>query len=785
MQHPEPVSGGLVTSRDPSLLQPGELQDAQNVMLKPASVALTKVPGRRTFGSLAVEGLAYCAFDGAVDRLAAVSGGNYNSAPAGETGTFSVIGTGAGPSLAAVPLENRVALLSGGTNKVMLSDGTLRPLGINPVMSPPDVSEVGAGGAGLLVGFYEYWTTEVYIAGGEEIEGTFSGTPAHVEVTATTSVVTVSKPPTVDTNATHWRVYRSEMMANEDDTAFPVGLRVATLAIDTLSYSDGVAVVSAATYCTAFTNGNPLDVSYHTPAPGTWTAGSGNLVTDLGSDNNVDATSPTLYRDTTSSYRSSFVKLGLFGFNLNDPIVDISITFEAYRSGNAGIQIFLSADNGASWTSVGYGALITTSRAAYTVHGLWGRSWSAAEMRDGNFLVGVFTYCNSSSPPATGTVALDYLNVTVTTGGEAPTESFPIVVLDVGPVTGSFGRNGLPPSSNTGDIFQGSLLMNDVNNPRVTRYTVPGYIDYSPEIYSYAWPWPVKHVASLGSVAVVAQTGRVDRFNYLPLESDGEFVGGRAVDVVDSDDGCVGHHAACKFTMGGSQWLFYVGQTSLRMTNGFSAHTATDDIIWPDMVDQLTISRCHVVNNARYHEILVFYPSVSGDRKTLRLSYSPSHLKDGKLKVVSICDYGPTSSTYGINDNSERVVYTVSSGVVYIENRGTTSDDGSAIVPSITTREMHLGGLGSAWELVNLAMHHGACAGELHSSYTSTQANYPARTGPLHSIEAPDRGLSIVNGGAGGEGISITVSGDDIAGDWILNYLVLFHTGLGPTITLN
>src|SRR3990172_743835 len=91
-----PVSGGLVTSRDASLLKfdDGELAVASDAHYKPGDPALYKNNGRTAFdsaveGATAIKGLAYCQFDGATDLLIKMQGTTYYTATAGATGTWS------------------------------------------------------------------------------------------------------------------------------------------------------------------------------------------------------------------------------------------------------------------------------------------------------------------------------------------------------------------------------------------------------------------------------------------------------------------------------------------------------------------------------------------------------------------------------------------------------------------------------------------------------------------------------------------------------------------------
>jgi len=100
----ELLNGGVVTARDASLLKEGELQQADDLILRPRTPALWKAPGRTRYGqpagSAAVKGLRHLAFDNNTDLLLAYSGTSFYSSPfTATTGTFTQMpGTGALPN---------------------------------------------------------------------------------------------------------------------------------------------------------------------------------------------------------------------------------------------------------------------------------------------------------------------------------------------------------------------------------------------------------------------------------------------------------------------------------------------------------------------------------------------------------------------------------------------------------------------------------------------------------------------------------------------------------------
>ena len=63
MKVQEFLNGGLVQTRTPILLQPGELQSADNTVLRPGNPALHKAPGRAAYGTVSSTSVANCSTD--------------------------------------------------------------------------------------------------------------------------------------------------------------------------------------------------------------------------------------------------------------------------------------------------------------------------------------------------------------------------------------------------------------------------------------------------------------------------------------------------------------------------------------------------------------------------------------------------------------------------------------------------------------------------------------------------------------------------------------------------
>lgn len=793
-QHTEPLNQGLVTARDASLLEQGELQRADDLMYRPASQSLHRVPGRIQFSSAGLtdlKGVAYCGFDGTDDQVVVLASETLYAADAGENGTFASIGTAVGGvTLDSVHYNNHHVLLTGGTqNRVLIPAGTLRSHGLLAVTNAPRIT-VTAGGNWPLVDdemptYYDYWTTEVYRddTNNEFIEGTFEGVPAIAFIPDLTTTVEINRPDpvNVDPSSTHWRVYRSIAHA-AGVTAFPVGYRIAELPMSTTAFLDGAGTTTAALPIgtTADSRRIPVDPQFPNVTYIAWTSRTNVIASDAAyatGTSNYDFF-PTTTRIAVEMEVSNFTGVTAIG----NPVTDITITLKGYHSRSDGhLAVSLSWDAGVNWTGYQYAYLGVNSGApvTYTLSGLWGRTWTSSELQAATFVVSI---AGTNTSQGSVTHNLDYATLTVTHGGTTAdqTQLFPGFPVTVGGQTLLIGSNGAPPVANTGDIFQESLVTNDIAHPTRVAYSLPGNIDAFPSAYILNLETKDKDrltcIRSLGSVCLFGLAGQLQRANYLPRSDDAEFDRGRCVEVVDNDNGIPGPFAACKFVLAGRLMCFYASRSGPRMTDGYESTTANDDLAWDTTVDLDNLTNCVAINNARYQEILLFYdPDGAGLTHCLRFQYHPTHLKNGKLKATGPCDISIVGAAVGVNELGERLLYSAHpNGLVYLENRGDSDASGHGITPGLTTRDMYIGGLGGEWELHRVLVHtQGATATTVSLRYTSTRSNLPERTTAPRDFIAQRRGFNLVSPGEAGEGISVLLDATDNEEPLTFDYLVV------------
>lgn len=799
-QHIEPLSGGLVTSRDPSLLGEGELQKAEDCMYLPNDPAIYGALGRSQLNAASlgpITGLKFCAFDSPdADLLVAQANSTYIRMGVDGGNVVSMGSITEGDSMDSIHYRNRHVLVNGvNENKVLLKDGTLRPHGMKPVTATLSATVFNSGGqwplgADSVPNWYEYWVTEVYKTETEDVESTFIGIPATRFVNDVNDYVELGMPTPVNDHMTHWRVYRSISKSVDVGTAFPSGFLIAELPRSTESFNDGLQTVTAPTAPTVLETSAPyltfLQDYFRLPNATfpVWGGGGGTILTD-----------DTQYTTGTSS-NNVFPTMVLSGFDfgtINSPISGIQITVEGFHDRTDGwVAFFLSPDNGNTGTFLGSSHLGTGGAGAPLtviippVAHTWGRNWIPSEL-GASFRV--FMYCSQSNTSGSVTTGVDYVTVKVTHKGSTADTSteFPAVEVTTEAGTTAVGRHGPPVIASTGDIFEESLVTNDVSNPTLIAYSTQENIDSFPPTYALSFQTKdkdtVRCVKSMGNILMVGMYGKLFRVNYLPREADAEFDRGRAIDLISTDHGIVGPKAAATFQMDGQPLMMaYVSRYGIHMTEGYRSTTLTNDLRWADTVDVSGLDDCELVNDAENYEIVLFYQDPEGIRKRLNFSYHPIHLKDGKLKVSGPVNYGATSATSAGLDSGSLGFFTgKEDGFVYMENVRGEDASGGTITPLVKTRSMYLTGPGQEWQIQKGLLHH-AGSGTITYKLEVEKTNAEPRETGTRVTNALGRGMSRLLFNDVGEGISVVLQASEPGTKF--NYLVVEGDGFGTEDSL-
>lgn len=750
-RQPEDLNGGLVTSRDPAKLQPGEMSALQNAEYRVGSQALQRAKGRAQFGQVlasatAVVGLRDVLFDNGNHYLIAHASNVYQRALVGDTGSFVNLDTvTSGSSLEKIHFANRFYLLNGANdNRVVYLSATAssttptaRRHGMLPVEDTPDAQLVASTFSQDITGYYDYWTTESMQVTTDgkllTVEGTFTGKPATIFVNTTASAPRIRLPSVKNPEATHWLIYRSTKKERQKDQIFPTGFLAGKQAIASAtavdnSFVDTLQVASASSFPASANNSgqyfgwaNPLnatagpDTNFATVTLVAVTVGQGMYGFNFGG--------------FTGNVRGITVEVRAAASVANTPM---SVIVGAPRRTSDGGFVDLSGDllgrvtaflN--AKTAVKSFFLTSTSQAVYTLGGSadpWlvpTKQWS-----DSDFNPDWMAVMMVGAGFSARTVSADYIKATVHYAAAVDTTiAFPSIVIEQGDVTAAVGRNGPPPVSSTGDVFEDHMVVNDVANPSQIRWSTPGDPESFPPIYSMDFETPdnaaVTFIRTLNNRVIVALTNWIFRINYLPEETDANFSRGRCKEVLSNQIGIVNPMCGCTYTdPDGQQRLAGVSDNGIFSTNGFDFQDMTADLKWSDVIATAN-SRCIALVNDPTNEKLLFYfrnDSLGSESyRRLGVCYGSEHTKGGRPKIdgpvfvrnKTGSDTASLESAWSLRRSTGRTgIYTgyggtgsasaAGAGYVYFDTGSTIPANDPAF--GFTTRRIYAAGLGNEFK---------------------------------------------------------------------------------------
>jgi hypothetical protein len=723
----EGFGGGLVTSQDPSTLEPGELTIANNAIYQPSDQAIHKVKGRTKYNAVAlgaagnVKGVRYLEFDDGTSIIAAHESDDIHlSTFSSETGTFvsltPISNIGSGSSMDGVHYNNKHYLLIGaGQNQVVETGGVNRKHGMAPVpeliTAPANVA--GAWSSPLGPGYYHFLYTEVVkdTLTGEEIESTFTGNPRSVNITTVSSQqVTITRNGVIyNTGTTLWRVYMAGPTVSETPIPLLSDFRlVAEQDITNTTASIGNQTLTGTRIGTANT---------------TQVAGWSNVSNVFSDTDGVGMRSNTLNS-------SEFIKtFGFSGISGTITGFEVYVRFKTpdffstpiLRSASHKIIIDIS-HNGTNFFPGGVARYILCRAfpgavASYVTdvqgnpYDLWGRSsWALGDV-NGNASFGVrITLGNEYSGDTASIVDIDWVKIAVySTGSNRPVnlegKPFRVVSVSEAGITTVYPANMPPPVATTGDIFEDQMILNDPSDTSLIRASLPGYVEGFPAPYFVNFETKdrdeVTCVRVVGNKVVIGMTHQLYRLNYFPRETDAEFDRGRCYEAISEHHGIVGPMAATIFSPdGGSILLAMVGVDGLFATDAYQLRHLSDDLDWDNLLRAPTPADVtnyktgiHLVNYPILHQLWMYFTPYGQTTNTQAMvfHYHRSHVKpDGNLKATGPIDVATFSACLARLAGQDVILTGQSGGFVYLEDRG--YDNGSHPFV-VQTREMYPGGL--------------------------------------------------------------------------------------------
>ena len=239
------VNGGLVTSKDASLLAQGELTVANDAEYRPNDPGIWKMGGRSALMSSAeassIYGGVLLPFESSALYVLGVGTTLRQASATAITGmSFSNLVTGltGGTSLDAVHWNSKYYLLNGvDRNREVASDGTVVIHGMLDNTVSPSVGSTGSGtGFTLTSGAtVVYWVEERVKSGTTVLKRSGETGSYTVTLTGTGALVkpVVTRPAVVNSDATHWALF-----GTATNVTFPTGFEIGEVAIATATIED-------------------------------------------------------------------------------------------------------------------------------------------------------------------------------------------------------------------------------------------------------------------------------------------------------------------------------------------------------------------------------------------------------------------------------------------------------------------------------------------------------------------------------------------------------------------
>jgi len=733
-------------------------------------------------GATAVDGLRDITFDNGDAYLVALASSRYNFAPVGDTGTFSVTATGQpGNQLEVIQYRNRFFLLNGvtadvsstGTNSVIYLTATAagnaltpRQMGMIPVIAAPFVTASASAFSQGVVGYYEYWTTEVAKITQDNavltLESAFNSNtgPTTIYVTSVGMAPIIQMPATLNPITTHWRVYRSPKKEKATDKKFPSGFMISEMAVSTATAG---ATASAANY---IVDTSVLSTAASFPATANGVAPYANFFTPLGATAIggafASATAGTFAGQTKAQAWYGFNSFGGFAGSVKGITVEVGaktlsgttpmtvtigkraldgdFTTQQVVGGPSTINVPKTASKSANVTG--------TSTQVLTFGGPTDRWFSSdvASLVDSDFDSNFMVRVSFSRPSAQ--LFVDYIIASAHYGGPIDgTVQYPAIVYTFGDLVTQESKNMPPPNASTGDVFEDSLVLNDVSQPSFIRWSFPGDPESFPPSYFLDFETrendQVRLVKVVNSSLVVALDASIWRINYLPSERDSSFDRGKAIAPISKAYGCVNPMCACTFSMDSKpEGLAFVSDSGIHITDGYSFDTLTDGLNWRGIISTTSTSApiC-LINDRENQEILFYYRNDALGNETymcLHLSYASEHraTNGGNFKIsgpVHVRNFEPVGGGYASLESAWAVQRTSGATDVYLGYGGASASAGAGYVFRETgtnipsndstmrwvSRRMYLAGWGNEFEGAEVYGYCGSYTGAPIISYTA------------------------------------------------------------------
>jgi hypothetical protein len=371
--------------------------------------------------------------------------------------------------------------------------------------------------------------------------------------------------------------------------------------------------------------------------------------------------------------------------------------------------------------------------------------------------------------------------------------TFDAYSVSIAGITQIVERNGAVPVSSTGDVFEDSVVVNDVDNPALIMYSYPDQPWTYPSVNFVRFETnkqdSVTNIKRLGNGLVVCLTNSMWRLAYLPRPQDAEFDRGRVKTRISNSLGCVGPYAADTFNFGQGERLAVVSRNGILVTDGQSWDVVTDDLAWEDTVNVSQLSNAILVDNPQMYRLEFYYTPLGGsaNTKVLYLHYHPSHAKASeggnfRAKLTGPNNALASSATYANVSSEDRVFTGNPDGVVYLEREGDSDASTSGGINFVLrTDDIYGAGRGNQANIEKLWVHHNSAPTQTATvRILSTNSMY-AQTEQTGTIALDRRELTAVGKRTQADVHQLGVENSDSSGAFRVDYFTVQGKGYGES----
>lgn len=291
-------------------------------------------------------------------------------------------------------------------------------------------------------------------------------------------------------------------------------------------------------------------------------------------------------------------------------------------------------------------------------------------------------------------------------------------IATIAGITSSVSKWGTPPIATTGDVFEDSIVTNDIWDPRAVRYSFPDEPHAFPAHNRIPFETKahdeVVYIRRIGNVIVAVLRYSAWRINTLPRSDDSAFDIERAKDEIEGAHGIVSARAGTTFSFGRGMRIACVTQYGIEITDGARWDVLTDDMDWENEVEVSQLGKCILRNNPRYWRLEFYYPK-KGNQKNdsiAYLHYHPSHAKttqagDFRAKVTWPIHGEAECAMLARLDDGAAMFTGHRTGVLYRENFGLSDGSNSGGIDfQVRTGDVALNDAASESEIIQMMTHH-------------------------------------------------------------------------------